>query len=155
MYNLPQINSNITKSELSLIAQVTISDLIVNSNSLEALDTLVKMEYLIKQIKSNDDFIQDVRNEIEKHGKSLTTATGVKVELAEVGTIYDFQNCNDPEYNELVNMVEYYEEELRKRKEYLKSLPKSMEILTKDGEVITIHPPVKTSKSSFKTTLSK
>lgn len=155
MYNLPQINSNITKTQLSLIAESTIGDIIGNGNCIDALDTFVKMEYLLKEIKSNKDFIELIRDEILKHGKSLTTATGVKVELAEVGTTYDFDNCNDPEYNELVHMRDYYEDELRKRKDFLKSLPKSIEVLTKDGEIVQVHPPIKSSKSSFKTTLSK
>lgn len=155
MFNIPQINSNITKTQLSLIAETTIGDIIGNNNCIDALDTFVKMEYLIKEIRGNKEFIELVRDEISKHGKSMTTATGVKVELAEVGTTYDFDNCNDPEYMELVSLRDYYEDELRKRKDYLKSLPKSIEILTKDGEVITINPPIKASKSSFKTTLSK
>jgi hypothetical protein len=155
MYNLPQINSNITKTQLSLIAETTIGDIIGNGNCIDALDTFVKMEYLIKEIRGNKEFIELVRDEISKHGKSMTTTTGVKIELAEVGTTYDFDDCNDPEYNELVSLRDYYEDELRKRKDYLKSLPKPMEILTKEGEVIQVHPPIKTSKSSFKTTLSK
>jgi hypothetical protein len=45
---------------------------------------------------------------------------------------------------------------VKARKEFLKTVPLSgLEILTKDGELVTVYPPAKSSKSSFKVSLPK
>lgn len=156
MYNLPAINSNITKGDLNIIAESTINELINNSNVTEAIDVIAKMEYLIKEIRSNKDFIDFVRGYVSLNGKEVELNTGTKIELAEVGTKYHYENCNDLMLEELNKQKSIIEETIKERQMFLRSLPlEGLDIVTIHGELVRVYPPSKTSTSSFKVTLKK
>lgn len=153
---LPSITNNQTKTDLNIISEAFINDISENGNSINAVEIISKMEYLIKQIKSSNEFIDLIRNEVEKYGKALTTPTGVKIELSEVGTKYDFTQCNDDILCELEYQLSFYEAKVKERKEFLKTIAKEgIDIISEGGEVKRIFPPSKSSTSSFKTTISK
>jgi len=155
MYNLPVINNELNKGQLSVIASITANEM-QNSNILDAIDVMSKMEFLIKEIKSNKEFIESARNEVEKWGKEYKSSTGTKIELAEVGTKYDYINCNDVQLNKLLTDQEFIEFQIKERQTFLKSLPtEGLETITSEGEVIKLFPPTKTSTSSIKTTLPR
>lgn len=155
MYQLPAISNQLTKSQLNIIAEDSISKLIDSGMLLESIEALSKMEYLIKEIKSNNSFIECVRDEVAKYGKTFTTSTGTKIELAEVGVKYDFSNCGDVILMKLLKEQETLENAIKERKEFLKRVPLSgMEVLFED-EVIKVYPPAKSSTSSLKTTIAK
>jgi hypothetical protein len=131
---------------------------------LEYVELLKFFEKIKEQISGNSqsnipedkEFTSMVRDEVAKHGKAATTPRGVKIELAEVGSSFDFTQCNDPELVTLEAEVLAANEKLKARKDFLKAVPtKGMEIITGEGEVITIYPPSKSSKSSYKVTLPK
>jgi|SRR5690348_5222473 len=107
------------------------------------------------------EFIEYLREEISKQGNGgdkaeVKTERGVKFALAEVGTVYDFSQCGDQELWDLEVVANNAAAELKKRKEFLKTVPVAgLEILTKDGELVTIYPPAKSSRSSFKVSLPR
>jgi len=153
---LPSITTYQTKTDLNIISESFINQISEKGNSIEALEIISKMEYLIKRMKSNSEFIDLIRTEVEKYGKLLTTSTGVKIELAEVGTKYDFSQCNDDILCELEYQLTFYEAKVKERKDFLKTIAKEgMDVITEGGEVKRIFPPSKSSYSSFKTTISK
>ena len=92
MYQLPVISNQLSKSQLNIIAQDSVGKLIDSGMLLDSIEAFSKMEYLIKEIKSNATFIDVARDEVSKYGKTYTTPTGTKIELAEVGVKYDFSN---------------------------------------------------------------
>jgi hypothetical protein len=155
MYNLPAINSNISKTELSIIAEHSINEIIENKNVGEVIDVIAKMEYLIKEIRSNKEFVEFVRGYISLNGKEYKLPTGTKIELAEVGTKYDYSNCNDSLLNELEEHKNMLDEKIKERQQFLKALPiEGIEVL--QGDLLEkIYPPNKSSTSSFKVTLPK
>jgi len=109
------------------------------------------------KIPEDKEFTSMVRDEVAKHpdGKA-TTARGVKIELAETGTSYDFSQCNDPVLAELETAALNAAEALKSRKEFLKTVPgKGLEIILEGGELVTVYPPAKASKSSYKVTLPR
>lgn len=107
-------------------------------------------------IPEDKEFTSMVRDEVAKHGKAAITARGVKIELAEVGSTYDFSQCNDPELARLEEIVKQAADRLKERKEFLKTVPgKGIEVLADGGELVTVYPPGKSSKSSYKVTLPK
>lgn len=114
---------------------------------------------LDKQVSDDKEFIDHVRQQIQYNGdkKEFKTPRGVKFEIAEVGTAYDFSQCNCPELVDLETRAAELAEQIKKRKEFLKTVPaKGLEILISEtGETITLYPPAKSSKSSFKVTLPK
>lgn len=125
-----------------------------------ALDKQINGDSAAK-IEPDKEFIEYLREEIIKQGSGgdkaeFKTARGVKFTLAEVGTAYDFSKCNDQELCDLEVAAMNAANELKKRKEFLKTVPQSgLDIITKDGEAIKIYPPAKSSKSSFKVSLPK
>jgi len=155
MYQLPVISNQLSKSQLNIIAEDSVGKLIDSGMLLDSIEAFSKMEYLIKEIKSNATFIDVARDEVSKYGKTYTTPTGTKIELAEVGVKYDFSNCGDVILLKLLKEQESLENAIKDRKEFLKRMPESgMEILFED-EVIKVYPPSKSSTSSLKTTIAK
>lgn len=113
------------------------------------------------KIEEDKEFLDYLREEIKRNGNGgdkaeFKTARGVKFTLSEVGTSYNFSQCNDQELCDLEIAANNAAEAVKNRKEFLKTVPLSgLEILTKDGELVTIYPPSKSSKSSFKVSLPK
>lgn len=156
MYQLPSISNDLSKGQIKIIAESVINELGESGRILEAAETLTKMETLCKEIRGNREFIDFVRDEIEKHGKEFVTANGVKLELAEVGTKYDYSQCNDDVLSELEFQLTIMEAKIKERQTFLKTLPaRGMEIIKDGGEVALIFPPSKSSTSSYKTTIKK
>lgn len=156
MYQLPSISNDLSKGQIKIIAESVINELGESGRVLEAAETLTKMETLCKEIRGNREFIDFVRDEIEKHGKELVTANGVKLELAEVGTKYDYSQCNDDVLSELEFQLTIIEAKIKERQTFLKTIPaRGMEIIKDGGEVALIFPPTKSSTSSYKTTIKK
>ena len=109
------------------------------------------------KIEPDKELIDYIRTQIQNNGEKgiFKTVRGVKFEIAETGTAYDFSKCNDPELAELEARVEEYKKKLKERQELLKAVPASgMEIRFGD-ELVTVYPPSKSSKSSFKVSLPK
>ncbi len=155
MYELPVVNNQLTKSQLKIIAEDSVERLTASEKLLDSIETFSKIEWLIKEIKSNKDYIDSLRDEVTKHGKQVVTSYGTKIELAEVGTKYDYSNCDDYIYKKLLGEMELLQFKIKERETWLKSLPTSgMDILIED-EVCRIYPPFKSSTSSIKTTIAK
>jgi hypothetical protein len=125
-----------------------------------ALDKQISGDKQAK-IEEDKEFIDYLRDEIKKQGNGgdnaeFKTERGVKFTLAEVGTSYNFSQCNDQELCDLEKIADSAVASVKARKEFLKTVPLSgLEILTKDGELVTVYPPAKSSKSSFKVSLPK
>lgn len=151
---LPQLTRNLTKTQIKSMAENSVAEIIDNGRIIEAVELVSVMEQFIKEIKSNPDYIDAVRDEVAKYGKSKETET-MKIELAEVGTKYNFDLCGDPLIKELNFKLDLLESEIYERKEFLKKIPQSGIETIVDDEVVKLFPPVKTSTSSYKTTIKK
>lgn len=156
MYQLPQVSNDLTKSQIKIIAETTINSILETGNVIEVADTFSKVELFIKEIKSSPEYIDFLRDEISKHGKMVTTSSGTRLELAEVGTKYDYSMCGDPILKELMDKLAEIETAVKERQTMLKTIPASgMEILSNDGELCKVYPPSKSSTSSVKATIAK
>jgi hypothetical protein len=156
-YSLPVISAGYTKTQLKIAADSVVNDIIENGNALPAAEALSAMENFVKEVKGNKQYIDFVRDEIAKHGKVANTGSGTKIELAEVGTKYDFSNCEDHKIIELENKINLLDSELADRKDFLKTVPLSGLLVTDEntGETYKVYPPLKTSTSSYKVTIAK
>ena len=155
MFQLPTITNQLTKTQLNIISEDVVERITEDNRQIEAMEVFSKMEYLIKEIKGNDNFLETLRDEIAKSGKSVTTSSGTKIELAEVGVSYDFSLTGDPMLLKMENELLILENNIKARKDFLKSIPEQgMEIVMGD-EVIKVYPPSRKSKSSVKTTIVK
>jgi hypothetical protein len=126
------------------------------------------VEETSKQLKELTDdggknsFTELVREEIKSHsddGKSYTTKHGTKFELFEAASKFDYESCGDPVWNRMNNELEILKAKVKERESFLKTLTKSMEMNIMDPDTqefhegVNLHPPVKSSTSTFKQTM--
>jgi hypothetical protein len=156
MYQLPTLTNGISKSQLKIMADMSLKEIFDNGRAIEAAEALSVMENFIKELRSNKQFSDYVRDEIAKNGKQIETQSA-KLELAETGVKYNFDNCGDAIYQQLEQQLQSIEADLKDRKEFLKTVPLSgLSIINEQtGEVCTIYPPSKQSTSTYKITLKK
>lgn len=156
MYQLPTLTNGISKSQLKIMADLSLQEIFENGKIIEAAEALSVMENFIKELRGNKQFTDYVRDEIAKNGKQLETQSA-KIELAETGVKYNFDNCGDPIYEQLEQQLQSIEADLKDRKEFLKTVPTSglAVINEQTGELNTIYPPSKSSTSTYKITLKK
>jgi len=117
-------------------------------NSLTVLIQLRAMdkasERILKEIDSN------IMTEAAKYPGNSFEFMGNKITKAEHGTKYDYSVCNDPILNELVAEQEKIAAKVKARQERLKSQTGPETIIDPNtGEVVTIYPPTKKSKSGL------
>ena len=154
---LPVITNELSKTQIKTIAEQTAQDIIDNGKDVILIaDTIAKIELFIKELKATPEYLDYLISEVSKYGKGMTTSTGTKLELAEVGTKYDFSQCNDPDLKIWEEKYEQLGKKITDYKEFLKKVrPEGLEIKDEDGVIHNIYPPSKTSKSSVKTTIIK
>ena len=151
---LPEINEQISKANIQYLANKVVDNVCLTGNIIQLAENLAKMDLLIKEIKDNSNYKDYILNEVSKYGKSHVTASGTKLEVAEVGTKYDYSLTGDVELKELEEQKAIIEFKIKERQTFLKTIKKPMEVLFGD-ELITLHPASKTSTTSIKTTISK
>ncbi len=156
---LEQINKiPLTKSSIKELANLEVTHILENGkNPLEIIELSNALIEFAESIKKDTRFISYVRDEVSKFGKEHTTKNNTKIELAEVGTKYDYSDCNDFILPELNNKLEKAKKEVSEREAFLKSIPpKGIDLMNEEtGELIKVYPPAKYSTSSVKVTLSK
>ena len=156
-YQLPAITNGLTKTQVKIAAEQSITDLLETGNILQAAEAISAMEAFIKEVKADKRYTEYVREEVEKHGKAFTSPSGSKIELAETGTKYDFSKCNDFLLPRLNQQSEEIDAKIKEREAFLKSIPESgISVIDEEtGESVSVYHPSKTSTSSYKVTLAK
>ena len=151
---LPEINQKISKNDIKQLANNVVDNVCITGDIVALAENLAKMDMLVKEIKDNDNYRNYIYNEVSKYGKSHTTESGTKIELAEVGTKYDYSLTGDLILKELEEQKTILDAKIKERQTFLKAISKPIEVLFAD-EVVTLYPPAKTSTSSVKITISK
>ena len=119
----------------------------------------LKFKVFLKCLEQVMDNIKPVldemaRDEAERYGEKEFTLMGAKVRLSEVGTRYDYSSCGDSTHEYLSAQAKNASLTLKDREKYLQSLKSPMTIVNEvTGEIETISPPVKISKSSITITI--
>lgn len=154
---LEVFEKGLTKSEIKSIANETVLSLLEGGRPLLMAEAISAMEVFVKEVKDNPEFKSYVREEAEKYPKGFVSQSGAKIELAEVGTKYDYSQCGDVEWEMMDAEMKSLKEKISEREKFLKNLPGAgIEQLNKEtGEVTRIYPPSKSSTSSYKITLAK
>jgi hypothetical protein len=141
-----------TKSEIEVFSNKLINEL--ESGYVNPLE-LLRYQKCIEKVfdKVKETLTKLAREEAEKHGAKQFEFKGVKMELAEVGTKYDYSNCNDFVLGQLTESVNTFSEMKKQRETMLKAIKEPMNLISDDGEPYTVYPPTKTSTSSIKVTV--
>ena len=96
---------------------------------------------------------EDVINEAYKYEKSFDFH-GARIEQAELGTKYDFTNCNDVVWNDLNKKITELTEKKKEREAMLKTVKDTMTLVDEStGETWKVNPAIKTSTTSIKVTI--
>lgn len=151
---LPEISEKISKYDIKVLAKEVVDNVCLTGKIIKLAENLAKMDLLIDEIKKNENYKNYILNEISYYGKSHTTSSGTKIELAEVGTKYDYSQTGDIIIKDLEEQKAIIDAQIKERQAFLKSITKPMEVLFSD-ELVTLYPPAKSSTSSVKITISK
>ena len=143
----------------------------VMEGTMSAVDIAVMLKFVDETGKSlkelsddngNNTFVDLVRDEIEKNaddGKVFNTKHGVKFELYEAATKFDYESCGDPVWNRLSKEAELVKMKMKERESFLKGLKGSMTMNIMDPDTAEFHenvelfPPAKSSTSTYKQTM--
>lgn len=139
---LPETNEQVKKYH-SLIRESVLSGEV---NALDFAAQISALEKLFKNLKT-DHLIKDaVLEEAEKYGAKSFEKGNAKFQIKETGVMFDYDNCEDAEYNDIVNQIDKLTRVKKERESFLKSITPEMEVYGKDG--IQLKPAVKKSTTS-------
>lgn len=122
-----------------------------NESPLRVLIQLRAMEKATKQIL--EGIKDNILTESEKYPGQNWEMWGNKLEKAELGVSYDFSVCCDPTFERLEVDFNTAKARLDERKEFLKAVKKPLDVVSEDGEAITIMPPKRISTTGVKVTI--
>lgn len=141
-------------SEATSFAEKLINE--IDNGIINPLDLLVNIKAIEKSFELvKETLMQNALDEANKYEKSFEFK-GTKIERVEVGTKYDYSNCNDFKLAKIADNLNHYSEQKKQRENMLKTLKsKLVEIDEETGDINEIYPPIKTSTTSLKVTMLK
>ena len=149
---LPAIKEGLTKKEIAGLADQSVAHVLETGKVFQVAEALAAMEEFTKAVRKDERYTGYLREELAKYQGRMYTASGAKLELCEAGVSYDYSN--NGEWNELDRQLRVLMEKKKILEEKLRKLaPGSMVVDTETGEVTEA--PVKTSRSTYRITLSK
>lgn len=141
---------NHSKEQIIHAAQIAAQS--VQDGECDAIDALIFTKKGAELFKEMDARIRPIA-ESKSLGKEYSKF-GVKIVEAMTGVKYDFSSCSDVVWNELNAEIERLKDKIKERETFLKSVTKKMIIVDEDtGDIIEIHPPVKSGKLGFTLTV--
>lgn len=108
------------------------------SGSVDPLLALKQLKFVEKTI---DNLLKDAEldslfiEEVEKYGKT-TDHLGAKFSIQEVGVKYNYADCGDSEYSELVSSKKRLDDKIKDREGFLKAVPEDGMVNPETGEMI-------------------
>jgi len=112
---------------------------------------LKTMEKIIEGIQKG--IKESALAEAEKYEKSFDFH-GARIEMAELGTKYDYTSCGDIVLNELNKQISELSEKKKEHETMLKTVKEGMTMVDENtGEIYKIFPPIKSSTTGIKITI--
>jgi hypothetical protein len=126
----------------------------INDGYLDALEVLIsakKMQELGKQLEEISRPIAEDKTRLQK-GEVYKTQS---VEIIEktIGSKTDYSNCNDEVWEKLQQDLSDLKEAIKQRETFLNALTTQTTIVTNDGEIVTINPPIKSGRLGLSLTI--
>ena len=139
---MPSTNNEVDKM-FTLIKQEILSG---KENPLKLEVQLKAMETLIKKLRSDNEVKDQMINEGMKYPEKSFEIFGAKFSKTTVGVKYDFDVCQDSEWQDIKEHAENYKAKLKEREDFLKTLKQPV-VNPDTGEMI--YPANKTGKESI------
>lgn len=131
-----------------------IADRLINACTIEGtmnpLDVLIKVRWAQSILNTvAEGVLSACVEEASKYAKGeRITMHGAELTMKEAGTKWNFDGCGDPVYSDLTEKSGAMKDMIKDRETFLKSLKQSMTVVDDaTGEVVTIAPPQKQSKT--------
>lgn len=143
-----------TKEQIDMFISKTVDE--IKCGNVNALQLKAQLKCFEKVAEGIDKATKNEQlTERMKYKEKVVEIYGAKIEIAEVGTKYDYSACNDLEWNNLDAKIKKLSEKKKDRETFLKALSKPMAMADEHtgGEMIMINPPLKTSTTSLKFTI--
>jgi hypothetical protein len=150
---LPVVTAGLTKKQLASMAEKSVEQ-VVDGNSPVFLvaEALAAMEEFVKNVRKNEHFVSFLRDELTKHQGHLLTTSGAKIELCEAGVQYNYSG--NGEWQQLEEQIKNLQARKKEVEERLRTLsPGAVYVDKETGEMLEA--PLKSSKSTYRITLSK
>ena len=123
------------------------------ANPLEVLVMLRSLEAVSEMVR--EEIEDNILNEAEKHSEKKFNAFGAIIERADVGVKYNYATSKDTIYERLQVDADTAKRKLDERTAFLRQLKDPMTVVDEmTGEIVTITPPLKKSKSGVKVYLA-
>jgi hypothetical protein len=149
---LPSISEGLSKKQIAEMADQSVSTVLERGNVFEVAEALAAMEEFVKNVRKDERFVEFLREELTKHRGRLITNSGARIEVCEAGVGYDYSS--NGEWRELDQQIKTLTDQRKSVEEKLRKLaPGRMAVDPETGEVL--EGPLKTSKSTYRITLSK
>lgn len=149
---LPLIREGLNKKDIAGLADQSVEQVLEKGNVFQVAEALAAMEEFIKNVRNDERFVQFLRDELAKYRGRLITNSGARIETCESGVTYDYSN--NGEWRELDQKIKILAEQRKVVEEKLRTVTSGrMAVDPETGEVI--EGPMKSSKSTYRITLSK
>jgi len=126
----------------------------INDGYLDALEVLIsakKMQELGKQLEDVSRPIAEDKTRLQK-GEVYKTQS-VEVVEKTIGSRTDYSNCNDEVWEKLQQDLSDLKEAIKQRETFLNALTTQTTIVTNDGEIVTLNPPIKSGRIGLSLTI--
>lgn len=125
-------------------------------DALAAFINLGRAEKIIAEVKKDPAVVDCALNAFSRYGQKTVAIGDCEVTEAQTAIKYDFSECGDAELNELYQKKSSNDAAIKEREGFLKQVKKPTLIAEPEtGELYTIYPPVKSSKTTLKLTYKK
>ena len=159
MKNLMEIvndEQQLTKTRANELANMIIQ--VNDDGHVDTLTILARMEFISQVIENAKNQLRErAIDELDLYGPESRTGVtkyGVTFKHKETAVKYDFSQT--PMWNDLKHAEQLATDERKEFESTLKSIKKSTQIAIPDtGELIDVHPPIKSSKTTVEISLAK
>lgn len=125
-------------------------------DALQAFVTLGKIEKVVSEVKKDATVLDYALGAYDKYNAKDVTLGDCKVSAVEAGVKYYFSECGDAVLEELYKEEAGVKAKIKDRETFLKSVKKKTLIADPEtGEIYSICPPAKSSKTTLKLTFKK
>lgn len=125
---------------------------------LTAYVNINKIKKVVEEVGKDPEVTRTIVDYIGQRGDAREglTVGDCKAQVCEAGVTYDFSECGDPQLADLYAEADAIKERIKTRENFLKSIDGHATVVDENtGEVVTIHPPARSSKTTVKLTFKK
>lgn len=145
--DLPETKAQVELFSNNLINSIQWGEI----DPLELDGKLKALEEMIKKVRSSEEMSENILSEAEKYGQKTFDAGKFKHQIKEIGVKYDFSDCGDSEYKNILSSLKILQDTKKARESFLKTIKAGQEIFGSDG--VQLLPPAKKSTTKVITLL--